>query len=398
METNRYHRMTRLRELNQHIQHLAQAAPGDAPYLSCYLDVSAGTAGCRQYLDTRVHELRKTLHGTVRANFEQALDPIEFHLAMHIDPMARGVALFSRGYKGGHFFQIMQFAIPVENWLTVTATPDIYPLVELKDNYDSYKVVLIRQDVVQILDVDLGTVSIRASAPNPVSMRTEAEHGDPAGGQALTTGLLYLTRLMERLMQSGGHCPIILAGDTALLDRLQTHLSRALHSRLAGILPLPSQCDLQTVLTASLQTFTTFEERQSQAVAHQVAQRLHHRSMAVAGPAASLSALQQGTVDTLVMTRHQPPPTGWACAHCGGMRPGQAVQDACPACGAKTVHPMDLRAQLVRLAARQNVAIEVVESDETLGYLGGVGCLLGRRGVERAQSSRRRSGRLRLAA
>lgn len=399
METNRYHRMTRLRELNQHIQLLAQAAPGEAPYLSCYLDVSAGTAGYRHYLDSRVHELRTALQGRAREAFEQALDPIEFHFATHIDPMAQGVALFARGHRRGLFFQLMQFAVPVENSLTLSATPDIYPLVELKDNYDSYKVVLVRPDVVQILDVDLGAISVRASATTPTSFRKKAAHGGLPDDQAVSPRyLLHLTRLMERLIQSGGHGHIILAGDTVLLDGLQTQLSRALRSRLVGILPLTRHCDLQTVLTASLQTFTTFEERQSQAIAHQVVQRLHHRSMAVAGPAASLSALQQGSVDTLVMARHYPPPTGWACADCGSMRPGKTGQDACPACGGMAVQPLDLRAQLVRLAVRQNVAIEVVESDEALSYLGGVGCLLGRRGVGLAQTSRRRSGRLKLAA
>ena len=56
----------------------------------------------------------------------------------------------------------MQFAAPLPNWIAVYPTPNIYHLVELKDNYHRYVVLLALPDRASILEVNLGAATIRA--------------------------------------------------------------------------------------------------------------------------------------------------------------------------------------------------------------------------------------------
>lgn len=52
------------------------------------------------------------------------------------------------------------------------------------------------------------------------------------------------------------------------------------------------------------------------------------------------------------------------------------IPNACPNCGGKAIHQVDLKEELVRLAEQRGCHVEMVEHSEDLMYLGGVGCLL----------------------
>ena len=67
-----------------------------------------------------------------------------------------------RGIFGGAFMLPMQFAAPLPNWIAVYPTPNIYHLVELKDNYHRYVVLLAMPDRASILEVNLGAATTQA--------------------------------------------------------------------------------------------------------------------------------------------------------------------------------------------------------------------------------------------
>ena len=77
------------------------------------------------------------------------------------------MAIFVRGTFGGSFMLPMQFAAPLPNWIAVYPTPNIYHLVELKDNYHRYVVLLAKPDRACILEVNLGAATIRAWINQP---------------------------------------------------------------------------------------------------------------------------------------------------------------------------------------------------------------------------------------
>jgi len=144
--------------LQKHLLTLATIEATDAPMVSCYLNLETGLAPAWRALDQRVRLLRKTLSAPQRGPFEQALCRIDSRLKAGFGAETLGVAIFARGGEN-EFFLDLAFRVPLPTWIAIDTTPNIYHLVELKDTYDRYVVVLANERNTRILEVHLGSVT-----------------------------------------------------------------------------------------------------------------------------------------------------------------------------------------------------------------------------------------------
>ena len=103
-------RLTTLDELRRHIAVLACVDETAAPFVSCYLNLDQGAASYRKVLAERALALRGSLEEGARTDCNAAIGQIESYLAEKLRPDARGIAIFSRHFRGGAFFLPMQFA------------------------------------------------------------------------------------------------------------------------------------------------------------------------------------------------------------------------------------------------------------------------------------------------
>ena len=218
--------LTTLDELKQHITLLASVEESDAPFISAYLNLENGQVGWRETLDERARILRRVLKGNDLADLEEALGKIEAWLATDLLPEAKGAAIFVRGTFGGAFMLPMQFAAPLPNWIAVYPTPNIYHLVELKDNYHRYVVLLAMPDRASILEVNLGAATIQAWINrSELRMRVGSEwtrshyqiHQAHRGDRFIHEKIA----LLEHLMHAGGQTHLILAGDPEITGRIR---------------------------------------------------------------------------------------------------------------------------------------------------------------------------------
>ena len=373
--------LTTLDELNQHISVLARVEESDAPFISAYLNLENGQAGWREALDERARILRRVLKGNDHADLEEALGKIENWLSTDLLPEAKGVAIFARGSFGGSFMLPMQFAAPLPNWIAVYPTPNIYHLVELKDNYHRYVVLLALPERVSILEVNLGAATIQAWLNQAeLRMRIGSEwarslyqiHQAHRGDKFLREKIAVL----EQLMRAGGHSHLILAGDPEIAARVRHALPIDLAEKLVDVVPVTKR-DLPTeVVMLTIASFIEHEEQESRTVAERLIEGLRSQNLAVAGSAATLDALHWGEVDTLVMANDYQPDPGWTCTVCKSLGTEAPVTSICPQCGNPEVRSMDVREALLRLAGQLERPVEVVEHSDTLMSLGGVGCLL----------------------
>ena len=147
-----------LKELQQHIRTLATLEETSSQVISCYLNLEDGTAGYRNALDERAGILRKTFAGEERKDFEKALGRIEDFISTGLRPGTKGVAIFSSG-GAQPFFLPLQFRVPLPNWIVAGSTPNIYHLVELKDTYHRFVLLISTEESARILEVNLGEVT-----------------------------------------------------------------------------------------------------------------------------------------------------------------------------------------------------------------------------------------------
>ena len=148
-----------LREFQGHIRKLASLPETGAPVVSCYLRVEGGHLKHRRVFANRVEELRRSFAGEDAQLFEKALLPIEQFLTTELNRSSKGVAFFSRAGRRP-FFLALQFYVPLPTWMAADTLPNIYHLVELKDTYWRFVVLVCSQDTARIVSVNLGAVTL----------------------------------------------------------------------------------------------------------------------------------------------------------------------------------------------------------------------------------------------
>ena len=373
--------LTTLDELKQHITLLVSVEESDALFVSFYLNLEDGGALGRAALAQRASVLRHILKGNDLADLERALCKIDAYLAAGILPEAKGLAIFVRDIFGGAFLLPMQFAAPVPNWIAVYPTPNIYHLVELKDTYHRYVVLLATAERARILDVNLGATTVQAWIDRPELRGLVGEGWSRSHYQVHRTnrGERFLQEklaVLEQLMRAGGHPHLILAGDPDITAGVRRALPKDLADKLVDTIPASARDKQTDVVMATLSSFIEHEEQESQAIAERLVEGLRGQDLAVAGSAAALDTLQRGNVDTLVMAQGYQPDPGWICAACKAMGTDVPETPLCPQCDQASVRPLDVKEALLRLAGQFECPVEVVEQTDALMALGGVGCLL----------------------
>jgi protein required for attachment to host cells len=373
--------LTTLEELRRHIAVLACVDETEAPFVSCYLNLEQGEDSYRKALEDRALAMRSTLEGNAKADFDAAIGQITNYLSGMLRPGAKGVALFSRHYRGGAFFLPMQFAAPLPNWIAVYPSPNLFHLMALKDTYHRYVVLLATQAWVRILEVNLGAATTKAWTEQPelrerVGREWTKAHYESHRRERTSRFLKEQTDFLESLMVAGGHTHLILAGDPRLTGKIRHALPKSVAAKLVDTIPAASRDKQDDVVAATLSAFIECEERESQAVAARFVQGIRTQGRAAVGAAACLEALCEQRADMLLLARDLLPEPGWRCAACGVISIARQAPAECAECGKKSLQPVDATVELVRLAGQQDCPIEVVDHCDPLIALGGIGCLL----------------------
>lgn len=369
-----------LKELQTHIRKLATLPETDAPVISCYLDIEAGSSKYRSTMEERLRLLRKSLSEPARGKLDEAGSRIREFLEPGIHSSVKGMAIFARGGEDP-FFMALSFHVPLPTWIAANSTPNIYHLVELKDTYDRYVVMLATEATVRILAVNLGSVTEQIWSERPelrsrVGRGWTKEHYQRHRDERANQFIQEEIRILDQLMSFRGYGHLILAGNPRVTARIEKALPKHLAKKLVDTVHTSGSDRIPDVVTATLQSFVEQEERESVAMVDRLERSLRTNGLAVAGTAASVIALEEGQVDVLVLSKSYAPTPGWMCCTCEAKGLISATPDKCPRCGEGQFLPLDTKEEIVRRAEQHQCCIEVVTHSEVLMRLGGVGCLL----------------------
>ena len=367
-----------LDELERTIRLLATLDPGKDPFISCYVGLET-EADWRDALDRRIRVVRRGLPRADRRPFEEALGMVEHQLADAAAPGVRGTAVFARG-GDDPLLVPLRFEVPLPTHFGVGAAPSIYHLVELKDTYHRYVVVLTNEREARILEINLGSVTEeiwreRPAEPERVRERWSREHYRHRRAEQTEEFVREKVAIVDRLMARGGHTHLMVAGDERMVRRVCDALPRHLQTKLVDAVVTAADASPQEAVLATIQAFVRAEEQESQAVVDVLARELAVDGLAAAGAEATLQALRWGQADTVVVAKDWIPAPAWACHECAAVVIGPP-RPVCTECGARGPVAADLREEIARLAEQASCHVEVVNESETLRQLGGVGCLL----------------------
>jgi len=369
-----------LLELKKHVRTLATLPETDAPVISCYLEVSNGKIkDCDIYSELSqaviVGLSEQELH-----NVQKAQEAVARYLKNDLLPGTKGAAIYSRA-GNNPFFLPLQFQVPLPNWISLSSTPNIYHLVEMKDTYHRYVVMISTKKSARILEVNLGEVTAqlwheREELRERVGREWTKEHYQKHSHERGVKFIKEKIKILEQIILAGGHTHLILAGHPTMISRVRNELPKHLLEKLVDEVTIAGQAKITNVVEATISSFVKSEEKESQLVAEVLSQKIHAGGLAVAGTEASMFALQSGNVDTVVLLADYSPDPFWNCRACGFANLKDEKPESCLQCGSTSLKISNLKEEMVRLAEIQGCLVEVVNESETLQKLGGDGCLL----------------------
>ena len=366
------------------LERLMNRQNGEHPILSVFLDMSVNSDNKRTYQiflnrkRSQYDELQSDRPGHHNEALGEAFAKVDRWLAEEFNEENRGVVLYVE--VGGDWMEALQFPVPVHNRFVVSERPVIAPLAEVLKSYHHHGVVLLDREHVRILSVYLGTLLDEiAVAGDPLP----AAHDVQAGGYSQSR---YQRRKLEEMRHFfrdfakvvddfvNRYHPddLVILGTDENVARFREFLPERLDRMVVHTGAMAVDQPASQILAEISPHLDAERERASMEVLDQVRDRVSQDYLATAGFQSTLTALQEGKVDTLIIAQDQDR-EGARCTQCGFLFARE--METCPYDGAVTTTGIDVVEEAIRMAATQGAEVEFVAAN-AVQDLRGVGALL----------------------
>lgn len=334
--------------LRRHISQLAELPDCTAPTLSAFLDVCESKDYLRSRFSSWASTARTTMSVDERPFFDSARRDVEMVIAQTWPEDIRSVAVFSR-HGDSPLLLVIPFRVEMDLHFNVSNQPSIFPLVQLKDRFHRFVVVIATDDASRIYEVTLGAVSEALFTEKPELGerigrgwgRERFHHRKRENDQRFYRDQVAI---ITQLMSKRGYNHLILAGNPRHVAGLRELLPKHIGTRLVGeVFKTPSSGNFSAVLEQAIDTFVEAERAESRSTVSRLHENVRRQALAVVGVDGSRDAILGGYAAELVISEEL---------------------------------SITEREELTRLATARKLAIEVCEGDELLATHGGVGCLL----------------------
>jgi hypothetical protein len=337
-----------LRVLRRHISSLATLPESSAPVISAYIDLRQPETASRSRFLMWATAARNTLPKGMRGFFDEARTEALGVFAQKWPKDILSVAVFVRG--GEHpLLMALPFHVALEEHYEVALRPSIFPLVQLKDRFHRFVLVICTEETSRIMELTIGEVTeeILTSRPDQsqrLGRQLSREHFHNRREEDTRRFVRDQVEIITRLMERRGLNHLILAGHPRHVAMLRGQLPKAVESRVVGsVFHAPNGSDFSPLLGQALETFIAAEQNESRNTVERLHEHIRRGGLAVVGIHRCREVILAGAASQLVISEDLPHPD---------------------------------REEMVRLAITHDIPIEVCENDELLDGHGGIGCLL----------------------
>ena len=366
------------------LERLAAREPAERDILALFLDMSVNSDNKRTYQiflnqkRAEFQELDSDRENHHREEVGEAFARIEQWIDNSFQEQNRGVVIYAE--LGGAGWDAFQFPVPVSNRLVIADRPVISPLAQVIRGYHHHGVVLLDREHVRILSVYLGTVLDEIEVhgePYP------AAHDVQAGGysqqryqrrKAEETKHFFkeFAKEVEEFVQRYQPHDLVILGTEENVAHFKDFLGEQLLEMLIYTGSARVDESAPEVLARLRPHLEEERERERKEVVDVLLDRVSQDYMATGGFASTLTSLQEGRVDTLILGTDMER-TGSRCTQCGFVFARDLQK--CPYDGSAVEHDIDIVEEMVRIAEGQGIHIEFAPGDE-LAPIRGVGALL----------------------
>ncbi|MCB1099638.1 MAG: hypothetical protein KDN22_28970 [Verrucomicrobiae bacterium] len=335
-------------DLKQLVTQLVEVEGNSSPLISCFVNLTTPQSDYLAEIETQARGAFRSLAKDRLDDFEDAYSEVKDYLKNSLDQSSRSVAIYARGGESPVLLPL-QFKVSLQTAFIVDTLPHIYPLVELKDTYDRFVVVITTESEARILETAIGAVTAELIATRPelrqrVGREWTREHYKNHKRQREEQFIKEKIGIIDELLSRRGNNHLIVAGSPKMANRLTNALPSRLKDKLICTFTSNPNGGVDPIILESIRLATEAENKESHDRVALLESALLSGGLAVAGFDACRDALAGGYADMLVID--------------------QDCEDT------------EAREELVRLATRSGVLIETVRDSERLARLSGAGCFL----------------------
>lgn len=288
----------------------------------------------------------------------------------------RGLAVFSS--SGAGLWEDVPLSQPVRDGVRLGPRPHLLPLESILEAAETFCTAIVDRERARIFVSSLGEIDEVSHFLDEVPGRHDQGGWAQARHQRHIEDHVHrhLKRAAEtllRLHQRSRFDHLVLAGPEEAVAELERELHDYVRRTILGRTSLAMAASAEEVLARAVDLERGLEERREREALERLRSEVSAGTgRAVAGLDDTLSALEAGRVETLVVASDLEA-AGVRCTRCGHLATGG---ERCAACGGPLAAVPDLVEEAVELALRQRCRVETVPDGEAVGGIGGIGALL----------------------
>ncbi len=372
----------RVQSLTERMEALATLEPSPFPVISLYLSLSVNQNGREDYQQF----VRKVFRDRARAlpeqspereSYDKDVERIQDYLENNDDTSAQAIAIFAS--SGSELFEVIPLEAPIaEHALFISSVPHLYPLARVIENYPRYAAVMLDTNKARIFV--FGGESEREEKVVGEKTRRSSQGGWSQARYQRRADNFHLLHIKEvvdtlaRIVRDEEIQHVVVAGAEVAMPILREQLPKDLAEKIVEIGP-HEDSETGTFLE---RTLAALREKDAETDAEKVRELLDawkSGGLGVAGPEATLSALQLGQVDELIITA-SPDVLKKVQKLPDDAAPGDVQVVTSNPAAAGDEDQLKLSDELITRAQQTAARIRFIEDASLLADVGGVGALL----------------------
>jgi peptide chain release factor subunit 1 len=331
-------------------------------YVSLYIQKNSN----KKLINRRIRVCKSILKGEELNFFLESIKDIMKILNKNKDV---NIAIFaSHKYD---FLEYITLSMEIRDLLVVDSSPYLRPLARLKDEWESFTLLLINSNYAKIFSVSTGEVKNSKKFSADIINKHKKGGWSQARFNRLRRGAIneFFSEVQKAFKKLADERIIIAGPGQAKLQFLDM-LPKNLKENIVEIVDININREAE-ILYKSKHLITEREEIKSHEIVEQLKSEILKDGLAVYGLKETLNAAKNGQIELLIIEKEYKP-RGWICENCQIVDKGFLKN--CPYCGRKTSE-VDVIEEILEFAERTDADIEFTANEE-IANLGHVGAIL----------------------
>ena len=363
------------------IRTLASFKAPDRPVVTAYLDVDGKRwpkyADVESRFDRLVRDAAEAGGSNGHAAAVPDLQKIQGHLRSGIDrSRTRGLVFFA---CGDALWQVHQLPVRVKDQLVVNQTPHVRQLEGIIDNYKGFGLLLADKQRTRMFVFELNELvdksEVFEALPRHPDDAGDRDRGHERSNLEDAAAHQHVKRAAQVAFEVWKQHPfdhLILSAGPEIAHELESDLHSYLKDRIRARINIPASSPEAVIVEAVLDVEEEVERAREAAMVARLRDAAASGRGGVAGLEATLAAMSERRVDTLVVSGGFVA-EGWRCDGCGILA---CVGRSCPTCGAEMAHVDDIVEEAVEAALLQSCHVEMCVGNADLDVAGRIAALL----------------------